>query len=566
MSPLYNPPIPTQFCQDAAASAAALPANHFLSCRALTPPPKPSAFGTRYWSGRARPDTSSLAAADYDVNVQTGFLPPQPPVQRLGAQIGGGWEEVEILLEAAQAQVLALAGGGVGRIGEAWRSAVRTVRLPRPMTQLTASSSTRPSPTYLSHCLTCAVRTFSSPSWATSTFTRRSPRSRKYLPRWRCHGSPSAIGWAFRLFSRMPIRCCGTGSSSTPRWASPPSTSIPFFCARLTDRCSNVAIHTTFTSSASERAFFLLSLLCELHAPTLLRLMSATLDESFFSDSLALPRIAAHLLRIGGLIDDISGLIDAAMRGPIGVDQEEIGAECFYWEIRPWFNGGKWEYAGVADGRALTMEWGGPSAGQSSLIHAIDLFLGVDHSPRPSSDDAVPTRGAPMARTSSTASMDPESPLPPVPTAVASSGPSSDATFMLRASQYMPMHHRSFLLHLSSLSVPSSSNPHPLPPLRSLAQSNVCEIGDSFNEAVASMKRFRDYHMKIATRFIISQARREPSRKSVFWTEWNEKRVKKAEEDANGREQREEKHTGTGGTELVTFLKGCRERTVEAHI
>lgn len=101
-----------------------LPANHFLSRRATTPPPANSAGSIRYWSGRARPDTSSLAAADYDVSVQTGFLPPTEPVRRLRLS---GWNELETILERGQKEISLLHGGGVGRVSEMWRSSVRSV-------------------------------------------------------------------------------------------------------------------------------------------------------------------------------------------------------------------------------------------------------------------------------------------------------------------------------------------------------------------------------------------------------------------------------------------------------
>lgn len=328
----------------------------------------------------------------------------------------------------------------------------------------------------------------------------------------------------------------------------------------LTGFDSNVTINTTFTSSPSERAFFLLSLLCELHAPVLLKLMSATLDESFFADSLALPRIAGHLVEIASIIDEISVIMDEGIKGEFGSEMEAIGPEVFYWEIRPWFNGGKWFYEGVeGEGNGLEMEWGGPSAGQSSLIHAIDLFLGVDHSPRPTSDNspAISLSGRNAKASTSTASMDPQNPLPPVPIVSKPFGHQLDSTFMLRASQYMPSHHRSFLLHLSSLSVLSPSNPHPLPSVRTLTISHPLEIGDEFNTAVRAMKKFRDYHFKIVARFIISQAKKAPGFDTVFYDEFMEKKALEAEAE-------EKKMKGTGGTELVSFLKTCRERTIEA--
>lgn len=285
--------------------------------------------------------------------------------------------------------------------------------------------------------------------------------------------------------------------------------------------------------------------------------MSATLDESFFADTLALPRIASYLLRVAAIIDELKDLMAAATRGSFGVDGlAKIIPECFYWEIRPWFNGGKWTYEAVDEGEDKEMEWGGPSAGQSSLIHAVDLFLGVDHSPRSSAS----------ATTSSTTSMDPTHPLPPHPTRSGKHGKSpegstSDSTFMLRAAQYMPSHHRSFLAHLSSLHTPSPASPRPIPSLRTLALAHP-SLAPSYDTAVRAMKEFRDGHMRLATVFIVSQARRAPGRESVFWEEWEEK---EREKEKVGREGvGKETLMGTGGTELVTFLKTCRDRTKEA--
>lgn len=374
---------------------------------------------------------------------------------------------------------------------------------------------------------------------------------------------------------------------------------------------SNIEITTTFTSSSSEKSFFLLSLLCELHAPILLRLMSATLDEAFFSDSLALPRISSYLTQISTVVDELTQIMLDAVKGSFGINKSStILPECFYWEIRPWFNGGKWIYEGVnPEGGDKEMEWGGPSAGQSSLVHALDVFLSVDHTPRPSptastsnSIFSTPTSTISLSSTISNDS-NPTITLTPPTTPTSSnldtiieplvrstilmkpkstdSPLTSDATFMVRASQYMPSHHRSFLQHLSQLHIVSKNNPAPIPSVRELAlrsttNSNsytdavaVQEMTESYDEAVKSMKRFRDGHMRLVTVFIITVSKREPRKESIFWSEWDRKRIEAKEERRRKVEQEEAGEdgaglVGTGGTELVGFLKLCRERTVEA--
>jgi indoleamine 2,3-dioxygenase len=75
------------------------------------------------------PDTTTLAAHDFDVDTRTGFMPPQPPLARLPAQ----WESWEAILDDAIQQKLKL--GDTPQITEAelnkselWRSRVRDVR------------------------------------------------------------------------------------------------------------------------------------------------------------------------------------------------------------------------------------------------------------------------------------------------------------------------------------------------------------------------------------------------------------------------------------------------------
>ena len=77
-----------------------------------------------------RPDTTTLAAHDFDVDTRTGFMPPQQPTSRL-PQFWGQWE---VILDDAVSQGLQL-GDKVSvsdyerRNSEAWRHRVRKVRI-----------------------------------------------------------------------------------------------------------------------------------------------------------------------------------------------------------------------------------------------------------------------------------------------------------------------------------------------------------------------------------------------------------------------------------------------------
>lgn len=300
--------------------------------------------------------------------------------------------------------------------------------------------------------------------------------------------------------------------------------------------------------------------------------MSSTLDEAFFADAQAVARIGHNLVEIAGVIDGLSDIMVGGTKGAFGPGlKARIVPEVFYWGIRPWFNGGAWVYEGAGVGGAdVAAEWGGPSAGQSSLVHAIDLFLGVDHSPR-----APPATGNTAASSAAAATATGSAPaLAVVPsrslTVKVAPSPMTDDTFMARASAYMPSHHRFFLHHLASLHSPSPAHPDPVPSVRALAQRHQGLLEAHYDTAVRAMKRFRDDHMKLVAVFIISQARRAPPEDSVFWDEFEARRVeqereaaREAERVAGGGERKVEKMMGTGGTDLVTFLKATRDRTTE---
>jgi indoleamine 2,3-dioxygenase len=73
----------------------ALPPEHFLSL------PRPDVF---LGPPTGVPDTTTLAAHDFDVDTRTGFMPPEEPIKRLPS----GWEEWEVILDKAMQAKLQL--------------------------------------------------------------------------------------------------------------------------------------------------------------------------------------------------------------------------------------------------------------------------------------------------------------------------------------------------------------------------------------------------------------------------------------------------------------------------
>ena len=320
----------------------------------------------------------------------------------------------------------------------------------------------------------------------------------------------------------------------------------------------------TFTGLRSEEQFYVISALCEIAGAEALRLMRRSLDELFLGDELALKRLTTYLRRLAIHIDRIGDITLSMIKN---IDPEE-----FYHVIRPWFRGGDadgqqslgWLFDDGENDGLRPQRFSGPSAGQSSLIHAIDIFLTVDHSESCDSD----SDSASPARPSSPPIMVNDSPLSPVidklaeklsasvvlemathvhPAETPTLATAHEATFLQRMLQYMPLAHRTFLLHLSTQPAP----------LRSLVFSHAMthpQLAAAYDEALAALQRFREKHMRIVSIFIVQQARRQPSERvqKILGTE--------------GVTLPSGELRGTGGTALFQFLKRTRDNTTKAMI
>ena len=268
----------------------------------------------------------------------------------------------------------------------------------------------------------------------------------------------------------------------------------------------NIRSQTTFTKFADEEAFYLCSARIELRGVRILEMMRVIMDETFIGDAIAVRRITEHLNNISDGLCELRSLL-------LGV-KELCDPEVYYNEFRPWFRGEdsfndqrKWVFEGIEEDPDLRppTEVSGPSAGQSSLIHAFDIFLGVDHQ--------ATSPGKP--------------------------------SFMSRMQSYMPKNHRSFLNHLQT-------NPRPLRTF--VLDRNDEALSIAFNRAVLALKEFRDAHMIIAALYILGPARRAAKRRLEFF-----------EADGVNATSRQPMK-GTGGTDLVKFLKDTRNRTKETII
>lgn len=337
----------------------------------------------------------------------------------------------------------------------------------------------------------------------------------------------------------------------------------------------------TFTNTSDEAHFFLTSARCELAGVEALALMRASLDEAFMADGVALTRLTRYLAQLARQIDVIGDIILDVTRG--------CDPAVFYHLIRPWFKGGDaggagWIFQGVDEetarrrpsvggatdddvaagaeheqvvngfgstrgGAPKGRKFSGPSAGQSSLIHALDVFLMVDHVP--SESDTTVT---------------------------------AEETFMTRMLQYMPHPHRSFLQHLQ----------HAPRPVRSLVlrhRADRPQLAAAYDEALDALKRLREKHMRVASLYIIQQARRPPTPELIaMGAPVSESGVEQdvgygaamhggekpsrpqlaphslSEFIVEHQTAADEQVKGTGGTALIKFLKMCRDNTVKTRI
>ena len=283
---------------------------------------------------------------------------------------------------------------------------------------------------------------------------------------------------------------------------------------------STIRCHTTFTSTSDEAEFYLVSARIELAAVEALYLMRSTMDEEFAGDDIAIRRITEYLHQLTTVIRDMKLiLLDI---------KKKCSPEVFYHQIRPWLrgedsrSGRKWIFEGIDRDPSLVepVELSGSSAGQSSILQALDIFLGVDHySPLEEGKELIEEPNRCLERNS----------------------------LLKRMRLYMPRHHRAFLTHLEN-------NPRTLRQLVISVSSGASDSDQAllkaYNDAVLSLKELRNAHINIVALFIIGPARHDglisptSDHDHVGFARGGKYLLK-----------------GTGGTDAVRFLKGIRDQT-----
>lgn len=152
----------------------------------------------------------------------------------------------------------------------------------------------------------------------------------------------------------------------------------------------NMRFQHLFSGSDDEDAFYRASASVELKGAELLQIIEEYNHLPDVNDINVVFRIKRMLFRVAEIIDDLN---DTVMSVRAGCDPH-----VFYYSIRPWYRGADadgptspgWIYEGVDESH---LDLSGPSAGQSSVFHTIDVWLDIDHKlkqrryPAPSEDN-----------------------------------------------------------------------------------------------------------------------------------------------------------------------------------
>ncbi|XP_047011389.1 indoleamine 2,3-dioxygenase 2 isoform X2 [Ictalurus punctatus] len=220
----------------------------------------------------------------------------------------------------------------------------------------------------------------------------------------------------------------------------------------------------------------------------------------------AIPALRAIPEVIGGVSDGDVAVVTRGLDVVMYVDPS-----VFYGIMRIFLSGWK-DNPSMAEGlvyegvQAEPMEFSGGSAAQSSLLHCFDELLGVKHEEK-------------------------------------------SANFLTRMRGYMPPSHRRFIEEISGASS-----------LRAFVLKQANErLTEAFDHCVAQLVSLRSYHISVVSRFITIPASRAKQRRCEGPESIEERNpVWKAPTTLEER--------GTGGSEIMSFLKTVRDRTKDVSI
>ncbi|KAH9950186.1 Indoleamine 2,3-dioxygenase [Amylocystis lapponica] len=270
---------------------------------------------------------------------------------------------------------------------------------------------------------------------------------------------------------------------------------------------TNMRYVNIFSGTKTEENFYLTSAAVELKGVEMLKIFEAFLSLPDISDAYSIVTLSKDLSRLANIIDDLTAIFQTI--------RDAVDPEVFYWSCRPWWSGSTskgpssagWIFEGIPDSSKLDL--GGASAGQSSVMHALDIFLDIDHKLQEKRH--------------------------PAPSAA---NQTSDRGFMERMRRYMPAPHQEYLRRLAS--APRS--------VRSVAKDTPA-IRGPFDAAVMALKKLRDLHIRIVCLYVVTKTDSVPPPGLGPVTS-----PSGVQKDGPAR--------GTGGSHVSTLLKAGRDATL----
>lgn len=268
------------------------------------------------------------------------------------------------------------------------------------------------------------------------------------------------------------------------------------------------------TGTEDEAWFYLISVMVEGQGARSIPLMVDAIEAACKQDY---EHVIEALHELRRIIEHLGHLLERMY--------ERCAPGVFYHEIRPVLAGSKnmaaaglprGVYFDFGSGNGEWMQLRGGSNAQSSLIQFFDAVLGVVHksSGETTSEDAK-----------------------------------REPPFHEEMRQYMPGPHRRFLerisetANLQDLSMRKTSHPH------------QDSLRKAYQAAVQALSDFRGVHMQIVARYIIV-----PSRQASMPGRMNLAVASQADRGGS------KSLTGTGGTDLIPFLKQTRQETDDAKV
>ncbi|OJJ44122.1 hypothetical protein ASPZODRAFT_145235 [Penicilliopsis zonata CBS 506.65] len=422
--------------------------------------------------------TSEFILDGYAVSLRTGFLPETLPLVKLPDRLYEPWEDI------ASALPTLIQNGNIRQSIEA---------LPVMSTANLQSESEW-------------QRAYLMLAFFTHAYIWGGEKPKEILP--------PAISSPFLEISRhLELPPCATYAALV-LWNYTAQSSEP----DLTN-ADKLSLLCSFTGTKDEEWFYMISAALEARGAKLVPVMLSAIDAVKTNDS---QRLASLLQDFAQGIHDLCLILERM--------SEKCAPPVFFHQLRPFLAGSKnMAAAGLprgvfydrGDGQGEWHQYSGGSNAQSSLIQALDLFLGIDHS----------ATGELQANKTSQ--------------------PSVKHPYLQEMRNYMPGPHRRFLELMARISNVRAY---------SLSHKAGSAVRDAYNEAALMLGVFRDKHIQIVSRYIIMAARTRPpiaeSRQVNLATATSQMEDLR-ESNASG-------FYGTGGTVLIPFLKQTRDATKAA--